>query len=336
MHIDYLSLLIDVEKALAVADDCEYDIDTTYQIYNSIDPVRVCLSYEFFLSSELIDGVYLVYALKFLDATLYANKSIRLIDRRRGLFGYQKSLTIFDDHGDNLGMIAYGGNGGGLYISLSGLGMQYINSEAVYKHLVVYDVPVRLTRVDIAHDFFEGEHTVEQAVEAYKNGEFGTGGRKPSAQFIDDLGSNNGKTLYVGRAVNGKMLRVYEKGKQLNNKKSKWVRFEVQFGNKDRVIPLDILSSEEKMTQYFKGAYGYLGALNISVSHETQKIKISKKTVCYKLSHKMKYAKLSYGKLVKFLQTNLKLTSLQIVNALKRDDTYCELILDFEQSGLAI
>ncbi len=61
-----------------------------------------------------------------------------------------------------------------------------------------------------------------------------------------------GTTLEIGRRVNGKLVRAYEKGRQLGNVDSEWVRVEIQFGNKDRVIPHEIVL---KTDHYFVGAH---------------------------------------------------------------------------------
>ena len=60
--------------------------------------------------------------------------------------------------------------------------------------------------------------------------------------------------MYVGSRKNGKIMRCYEKGKQLGDKKSKWFRSELEIHGKKRVIPFDILT---KPTSYFIAAYPY-------------------------------------------------------------------------------
>jgi DNA relaxase NicK len=45
----------------------------------------------------------------------------------------------------------------------------------------------------------------------------------------------------VGKRKNGKLLRVYEKGKQLGDESSPWVRWELELHNRDRVIPWEVL-----------------------------------------------------------------------------------------------
>lgn len=100
----------------------------------------------------------------------------------------------------------------------------------------------RITRLDLAHDDVEGETvTVAKAREWYAQGLFTLGGRPPKASLIDDLDSGDGKTFYVGARENGKLCRVYEKGRELGDKSSEWVRVEVEFRGKDRWIDWDAL-----------------------------------------------------------------------------------------------
>lgn len=117
----------------------------------------------------------------------------------------------------------------------------------------------RLTRVDVAVDLHEGQFTVDDAMGWVREGLFNVGGRNPSTRIdgdwlpvLDGGMSHEGRTLYVGKTRNGKGLRVYEKGRQLGDADSEWNRFEVQFGNRDRVLPFEMLTEP---TKYFVGAY---------------------------------------------------------------------------------
>ena len=76
---------------------------------------------------------------------------------------------------------------------------------------------------------------------------------------MDDLGSDRGKTLYVGQRQNGKLCRVYEKGKQLGDPNSPWCRVEVEYRGKSRVIPPDVLV---RASSYLAGAYPCLAYLS--------------------------------------------------------------------------
>jgi phage replication initiation protein len=120
---------------------------------------------------------------------------------------------------------------------------------------------VRITRIDLAHDDFGGQTvSVAQARAWYDEGHFNTGGRTPEARLVDDLGSDKGKTLYVGHRQNGKLCRVYEKGKQLGDPQSPWCRAEVEFRAKSRVIPHDILV---RPSDYLAGAFPCLAYLSL-------------------------------------------------------------------------
>lgn len=119
----------------------------------------------------------------------------------------------------------------------------------------------RLTRVDLAVDDFSGGYSVDRAVQAYRAGMFSCRGRPPACSVAGDwLGtSGRGRTFYVGNASNGKVVRVYEKGRQLGEGAPReWVRHEVQFGNRDRELPLDMLL---RPARYFSGAAPYLATL---------------------------------------------------------------------------
>nr|WP_293367903.1 replication initiation factor domain-containing protein [Nevskia sp.] len=84
-------------------------------------------------------------------------------------------------------------------------------------------------------------------------------GRPAKARLVDDLGSGEGRTFYVGKRKHGKLLRGYEKGKQLGKPDDPWFRVEVEMHNKGRVIPWVILTEPGG---YLAGAYPCLGFLH--------------------------------------------------------------------------
>lgn len=112
----------------------------------------------------------------------------------------------------------------------------------------------RITRVDLCCDFLDGALGVDDAVNLYRAGAFTVGGRPPSVSQAGNwlTADDKGRTLYVGRGANGKMLRVYEKGKQVGAPDSPWVRWEVQLRAVDRGIPHDVITDP---ATYFAGAY---------------------------------------------------------------------------------
>jgi phage replication initiation protein len=155
----------------------------------------------------------------------------------------------------------------------------------------------RLTRVDVAVDLHEGECTVDDAMGWVGEGLFNVGGRNPSTRIDGDWlpvmaggKSREGRTLYVGKAKNGKGLRVYEKGRQLGDEASEWNRFEVQFGNRDRVLPFDILTDPSR---FFVGAYP---ALERVLAAAGDRIATISNTAAITIGRILTWAKASAGK----------------------------------------
>lgn len=82
------------------------------------------------------------------------------------------------------------------------------------------------------------------------------GGRNPRFERRNYDNPHEGRTFYVGTRDSGKLCRVYEKGRQLGDRNSKWVRIEVELHSTNREIPLEILLG---CGDYLAGAYPALG-----------------------------------------------------------------------------
>ena len=155
-----------------------------------------------------------------------------------------------------------------------------------------HDLNARITRWDGAVDDYEGIHSVDLAVEIYKNGGFKSGGNQPvcnqNGNWLAPDGS--GRTFYVGKRKNGKMLRVYEKGMQLGAMWHPWVRWEVEMHNKDRIVPWEVLLTPGK---FVAGAYpralGWVNEEMLRIKTVTETAKIGYE----RLTH---YHALAYGK----------------------------------------
>lgn len=178
------------------------------------------------------------------------------ISKGRGWFGYAHRVDLGE-----FGLLAYGGKTqkNTLHVELNARGCARIADwNAVRLWGETYEATI--TRVDLAHDDFEGKTlSIERALQWWEAGKFNCNGRPPRSELWDDLGSGHGKTLYVGRRGSGKLLRVYEKGKQLGCRESPWVRAEVELRNKGRVVPWDVVKAPG---QYLAGAYPALRFLN--------------------------------------------------------------------------
>lgn len=163
----------------------------------------------------------------------------------------------------------------------------------------------RLTRVDVAVDLHEGQFRVDDALQWVREGGFNVGGRNPSTRIDGDWlpvmeggKSREGRTLYIGKARNGKGLRVYEKGRQLGDPDSEWNRFEVQFGNRDRVLPFDMLTDP---TRFFVGAYP---ALERVLAAAGERIATISNTAAITIGRILTWAKSSAGKWVHVLRAS--------------------------------
>lgn len=225
-------------------------------------------------------------------------------DERRSRPGYTNGILIKALHDYqlvNFAVLAWGGDSqrGRAMFDLSGSSCGCIKDwRFIASFFEALDEP-RITRVDVAVDLFQGQFTVDQAVDWYKEGMFKVGGRNPSTSTAGDwLAEHEGRTLYIGKAKNGKGLRCYEKGKQLGDFDSKWVRFEVQFGNRDRILPFDILLDP---TKYFAAAYPALEKI-IEESGERIDTVINTSQVCIQTI--LTALKRTYGKWINALVSN--------------------------------
>ena len=216
-----------------------------------------------------------------------------------GLFGFTErwrlSLRTADGSLIEVGAVAMGGESqkGRWLLQLTGKGCGLVTDWPSLQELLE-GFNATLSRIDLAVDFLDGEYTVDDAVDLYEDGAFINRGRNPEfdAQGAWNENGKKGRTVYIGKLKNGKSLCVYEKGKQLNDLASKWNRFEVRLGNRDRVIPLDVLTNPDK---YFVGAYPALAGLLEAAAEEIPTIHTEAKTSIAHLLHHMSRC---YGKAI--------------------------------------
>lgn len=216
------------------------------------------------------------------------------VDEGKGLRGYRHSVTLMAHVGSVkqlFGFIAWGGEAqrGSCLVSISGGGCALVDDWQQIKDFIS-ELHGKITRLDLAVDFLNGEYTVDDAVEFYKAGRFTLSGRAPCTSQAGDWLNERERTLYIGKAKNGKVCRVYEKGHQLGNMDSNWTRFEVQFGSRDRVIPLDALTNRDA---FFAGAYPVLGDL---LDRAGERIATQRAEGEITLAHLIKHMRSAYGK----------------------------------------
>ncbi len=173
-----------------------------------------------------------------------------MTDQERGLHGWKHSFRF--DRG--CVMFAHGGQRNTSFLSLPGEGCAFITDWQSFCVFLRDKLNGHITRWDGAVDDFSGVYSIERAIEFYKADGFKHGGRNPNPRqhgnwiTPDELG----RTFEVGNRKNGKLIRIYEKGKQLGYAFSNWVRWEVELHAKDRTIPWDVLLYPG---DYVAGAY---------------------------------------------------------------------------------
>ena len=173
--------------------------------------------------------------------------------RGNGRNGYAKTaeMGVIGDKRIKYGFIAWSGKekqGDTVCLHLSGTGITAAFDgweRRLYDWLALNAPFSKITRCDLAHDFFNGEYTPMQAYFDWIGGLYKSRNTQPVADMAG-LGWLNepdkGRTIYIGSRKNGsRVVRVYEKGIEQGDKTSSWVRFELQLRNRDIIIPLDIL-----------------------------------------------------------------------------------------------
>lgn len=184
--------------------------------------------------------------------------------KNAGIHYYKHGYTVYSPENEILLNIGIGGQNETVFFGLTGMGCKLAdeNWESRLHHwLDNVSVDGRITRIDLAHDDFNGEYSsFDWADEQESNDRFllPKTRNRPACTYAGEFKHgdplNKGLTLYVGSRKNGKVIRCYEKGKQLGDTSSAWFRSELEIHAKKRLIPFDILLNP---TEYFCGAYPY-------------------------------------------------------------------------------
>jgi DNA relaxase NicK len=231
--------------------------------------------------------------------------------------GYKYKYNLYR-HDKPCGMAYYGGNNGTAYIELSGVGCELVDFSTFSRYVETLN-GCKLKRVDLAHDDFEGNRGFAFWLEKAHQGLFAGRGRPPSYRTIINSDHGKGNTLYVGHKANGQELCGYEKGKQLGDEKSPWFRLEGRITAVDRVIPFETLTQPAK---YLAGMYPILSIL----SDIYEKIRVVRDKFSISLESLQKYARLSYGRLISYMDEELNMTGHEICEVLRRPGSPSRLV----------
>ncbi|MEC7121174.1 MAG: replication initiation factor domain-containing protein, partial [Pseudomonadota bacterium] len=200
-----------------------------------------------------------------LDEVLKSVLGLTIIKtQKNGRSYYEKSydLVHFDlkkpDNGIDCGFVCIGGQRNTVMVTLNGHGCalaDYAWEQSFYNWLKNKTVRPKITRVDYAYDDLDGSLVnVDWADEQDTLGGFTSGGRPPSVEYRGDWKRPNGsgRSFYIGKRTSSKYCRFYEKGKQLGDTDSPWVRVEVEYKAKHYHLPLEAMLDA---SEYFLAAY---------------------------------------------------------------------------------
>lgn len=246
---------------------------------------------------------------------------LQLIKETQGRNGYVYGLQFGDlEQQRNFGFVCWGGEqqNGSIMFHFTGEGLAYAKEHwehELFAFLSKYPDTARITRIDITHDFLFGDYTLDQAVSDWQNDKYTVRQTKPQAEcqgtdWLSD--TNKGRTFYIGSKKSSRILYFYEKGKQLGDENSPWVRLELRQRNKDYIIPFDVLIH---CGDYLCSAYPYLAQVLSYDFCEQYKFERIKKLNGIAVDHVVKYAKMQVSPAIKMLQS-LGLDSEDIVTRL--------------------
>lgn len=250
---------------------------------NVVKNQRVLIDWLGFSTTQSLDAVFLSLQVLFLDLEMVSGHSVM-----RG-YSEGKFLKIGSVQ---IGTIGYGAKHGRISVSLTGSACKkFITDEHFY---MVYEVlkllDARISRIDLALDFYQAEFTFDAVFNAYKNQRF----KKENSPFnpvysivsgCDKHGNNAGRTLYVGRRDGEVMARIYEKGLEVFAKMSEeyrelsterednffkqnkfttiaddWLRVEIEFKRKEKTRPI-ILEIILCRDDFYAGSFPYCADL---------------------------------------------------------------------------
>lgn len=205
--------------------------------------------------------------------------------------------------GDNYGHVGIGGQNqrSTIMVSINGAGCLAAREgweRRLFEFLTKKARRPSITRVDLAHDCFNGEVSVDQADGWYDDGLFTASVNAPHHEYKGNWKKPNGKgrSLYIGLRRNGKLCRIYEKGKEQGDALSEWVRIEVEYRNVKRVIPFDVLLDP---SAFFVASYPCLRF--IQPERQPERMEIKRKTAQINVEASLDNICASYGKYVRVL-----------------------------------
>lgn len=174
---------------------------------------------------------------------------------------YDASYTL--EH--NAGLVCIGGQNNTVMITINGTGCTYGKKGwegHLHAWLSLFAPMANITRIDLVKDLINSDKDIYWFDKQDDLGGFSFIGRKPKVERRGNWKRPDGKglTLYIGSRESSKFCRIYEKGKQLGDKYSNWLRVEVELKQKTVHIDFDVLLHPAK---YFLACYPCFQVFNV-------------------------------------------------------------------------
>jgi Putative phage replication protein RstA len=212
---------------------------------------------------------------------------------------YDHHFKLHTPDGEPCGMVAFGGERQRftIMVQLTGGGCAHVREWAQTAERLA-SMRAHVTRVDVAHDDYDGVHGIADAIRWHAEGLFTTQGRPPALQVVGwDDGS--GKSVYIGKNTGNQQLVVYEKGREQGardgDEAASWVRWEARFGSEYRTIPLDVLTNP---IGYLVGHYP---PLRYWIKAVCSRMRTARERSVSNLAHAVRWARRQYGSLLGLL-----------------------------------
>ena len=146
---------------------------------------------------------------------------------KRNGFENRRTLVLRDEAAS----FAWGGNRGFAMIEFRGALCGHLDARAwklVAWFVRRYDA--RITRVDVAADFYQGQVDIRKLEKLYRLDPTRVLNLRGNAPRLGHADMGLGRTLYIGARGPGRQICVYEKGRQLGRDQfPDWVRVEVRY-----------------------------------------------------------------------------------------------------------
>lgn len=226
--------------------------------------------------------------------------------RKNGKNFYESCFELTNHEGVIVGDLCIGGQANSILVMVSGQGClmgDYGWQERLYEFLRNAKGG-KITRLDLAHDDLDGTYLdIDDLNERESAGEFYYFGKPARVTWYGDWKYMDrdklGRTLQIGCRSSDKLLRAYEKGKQLGSADSDWLRLEVELKAKHTHIPFDAILNP---SDYFINLYPCFKDLFKYDDQKQSRIEYVKRTVSIKIDKGIDILRHQFGRWLGFFR----------------------------------